>query len=129
MAFYRSSLISFVAWWEYERLKKWADAAEKLQALIVGEGSIVQPQEYLLFEEITLSRNYLYVRMLAIVNENNFARQLTADYSPLAGVEFWKQRKSSPTRRVWHSNNLALLQKICLLCRWCARMKMYRVLG
>jgi len=108
--------VSFHSWrgWGYETLKKWADAAEKInRPLIVGEGSIdaaawrypsIFEEQIYAIEEINL-----YVRMLAICQPKTILQwQLTADYSPLAGGGIFGNNESlRPTRRFWQLKQLS----------------------
>jgi hypothetical protein len=108
--------VSFHSWrgWETDILKKWADAATKInRPLIVGEGSIdAQAWGYpAIFEEQTyaLEEINLYMRILAICQPASILQwQLTADYSPLAGGGiFGDNRPLQPTRRFWNLKQLS----------------------
>jgi hypothetical protein len=112
--------ISFHSWrgWDNATLKKWADAAKKLNIpLIVGEGSIdaaawnypdiFQEQSYAL-EEINL-----YTRLLAICQPISILQwQLTADYSPLIGGGiFGNNEPLHPGQRFWNLKQLSITPK------------------
>ena len=108
--------ISFHSWrgWETETLKKWANAATKLQLpLLVGEGSIdAQAWGYpIIFHEpiYALEEINLYVRMLNICQPASILQwQLTADYSPLAGGGiFGDNGPLRPLQRFWNLKQLA----------------------
>jgi hypothetical protein len=112
--------VSFHSWrgWDNATLKKWADAAKKLNIpLIVGEGSIdaaawnypdiFQEQSYAL-EEINL-----YTRLLAICQPISILQwQLTADYSPLIGGGiFGNNEPLHPGQRFWNLKQLSITPK------------------
>ncbi|MDO3645158.1 hypothetical protein [Mucilaginibacter sp. L3T2-6] len=112
--------ISFHSWrgWDTETLKKWADAATKLNVpLLVGEGSIdaaawgypdiFQEQTYAL-EEINL-----YTRILAICQPASILQwQLTADYSPLIGGGiFGNDEPLHPGQRFYNLKQLSITPK------------------
>jgi hypothetical protein len=108
--------ISFHSWrgWETETLKKWGDAAAKLNVpLLVGEGSIDAAawQYPVIFQEPTyaLEEINLYTRMLAICQPASILQwQLTADYSPMAGGGIFKDSSAlRPTQRFWNLKQLA----------------------
>ncbi len=112
--------VSFHSWrgWEYETLKKWADAAEKInKPLVVGEGSIdaAAHQYPSIFEEqiYAIEEINLYVRMLAICQPKTILQwQLTADYSPLAGGGIFGNNETlRPTRRFWQLKQLSATPK------------------
>ncbi|MGI4832650.1 MAG: hypothetical protein ACRYFK_04235 [Janthinobacterium lividum] len=108
--------VSFHSWrgWDTSTLRKWADAATKLQLpLLVGEGSIdAQAWGYpAIFEEPTyaLQEISLYMRLLSICQPLSILQwQLTSDYSPLAGGSiFGNNAPLHPTQRFWNLQQLA----------------------
>lgn len=112
--------VSFHSWrgWETETLKKWADAATKInRPLLVAEGSIdAQAWGYpAIFEEQTyaLEEINLYTRLLSICQPAAILQwQLTADYSPLAGGGIFNDNSPlHPTQRFWNLKQLASTPK------------------
>ena len=108
--------ISFHSWrgWETATLKKWADAASKMNAeLLIGEGSIDaaawQYPAYFEEESYALEEINLYTRILNICQPQSILQwQLTADYSPLKGGGiFGDKGPLEPTQRFWQLKQLA----------------------
>ncbi len=112
--------VSFHSWrgWETPTLKKWAEAAAKLnRPLIVGEGSIdaaaysypdiFQEQHY------ALNEINLYTRLLAICQPLTILQwQLTADYSPLIGGGiFGNNEPLHPGQRFYNLKQLSITPK------------------
>ncbi|HEY8783685.1 MAG TPA: hypothetical protein VIM16_18805 [Mucilaginibacter sp.] len=112
--------ISFHSWrgWDTETLKKWADAATKLNVpLIVAEGSIdAAAWNYpAIFQEQTyaLKEINLYTRLLAICQPESILQwQLTSDYSPLIGGGiFGNNEPLHPGQRFWNLKQLSITPK------------------
>jgi hypothetical protein len=107
--------VSFHSWrgWENETLKKWADAATRMNIpLLVGEGSTdAAAHRYPeIFEEevYILNEINLYLRIMAICQPLSILQwQLTADYSPMAGGGiFGDDGPLRPTQRFWNFKQL-----------------------
>ena len=110
------SAVSFHSWrgCDNETLKKWSDAANKLNLpLIVAEGStdaaawtypeIFYEQTFALYEI------NLYIRICSICQPLSILQwQLTSDYSVLKGEGIFRtQGPLTPTRRFWNLKQLA----------------------